>query len=119
MPALGSGGKLHKRDTVNLVGEGNGHKTGKLEGCGFTIIRFVADNPGAWPFHCHIEWHQVMGMAVNFYYDGETIPDPINRENLRVCGAMTVDTILNRHGEPQETGLSVSQDLADPTNWGL
>ena len=22
---------------------------------------FVADNPGIWPIHCHIEWHMVMG----------------------------------------------------------
>jgi FtsP/CotA-like multicopper oxidase with cupredoxin domain len=29
---------------------------------GWTIIRFVADNPGVWPFHCHIEWHLETGL---------------------------------------------------------
>ena len=30
---------------------------------GYTIIRFVVDNPGWWFFHCHIEVHQLEGMA--------------------------------------------------------
>lgn len=30
---------------------------------GYTTIRFVADNPGWWFFHCHIEVHQLEGMA--------------------------------------------------------
>ena len=33
-------------------------------GCGWTVVRFVADNPGAWPFHCHVTWHLVMGKQV-------------------------------------------------------
>lgn len=24
---------------------------------GYTVIRFKADNPGAWFLHCHMEWH--------------------------------------------------------------
>ena len=30
---------------------------------GYTTIRFVVDNPGWWFFHCHIEIHQLEGMA--------------------------------------------------------
>ncbi|CAK9208857.1 unnamed protein product [Sphagnum troendelagicum] len=33
---------------------------------GWSAIRFVADNPGVWPFHCHIEEHFAMGMGVMF-----------------------------------------------------
>ncbi|KDP46886.1 hypothetical protein JCGZ_24095 [Jatropha curcas] len=33
---------------------------------GWTALRFVADNPGAWLFHCHIESHFFMGMGVVF-----------------------------------------------------
>ncbi|CAI2169372.1 10226_t:CDS:2 [Funneliformis geosporum] len=29
----------------------------------WTVIRFVADNPGVWAFHCHIEWHVEMGLV--------------------------------------------------------
>ncbi|XP_021273720.1 L-ascorbate oxidase-like [Herrania umbratica] len=33
---------------------------------GWTALRFKADNPGAWAFHCHIESHFYMGMGVVF-----------------------------------------------------
>ncbi|KAI8844847.1 multicopper oxidase-domain-containing protein [Chytridium lagenaria] len=32
----------------------------------YTVIRFVADNPGVWFFHCHIEWHIQAGLAMAF-----------------------------------------------------
>lgn len=31
---------------------------------GYTIIRFVADNPGVWLLHCHLDWHQEFGMMI-------------------------------------------------------
>jgi len=34
--------------------------------CGWAKIRFVADNPGFWAFHCHVDWHMTMGNAVIF-----------------------------------------------------
>ncbi|PIA33364.1 hypothetical protein AQUCO_04100052v1 [Aquilegia coerulea] len=33
---------------------------------GWTALRFRADNPGVWSFHCHIEAHMHMGMRVVF-----------------------------------------------------
>ncbi|CCC13667.1 unnamed protein product [Sordaria macrospora k-hell] len=43
-----------RRDT--LVVEPNGN----------AVLRFKADNPGVWLFHCHIEWHMISGLAVTF-----------------------------------------------------
>ena len=37
-----------------------------LHPMGWTAVRFVADNPGVWLFHCHIEAHVYMGMGVVF-----------------------------------------------------
>ena len=31
---------------------------------GFTILRFHADNVGYWLFHCHMSWHNHLGMGV-------------------------------------------------------
>lgn len=31
---------------------------------GYYVIRFVADNPGVWLFHCHIDWHLSQGLAM-------------------------------------------------------
>lgn len=40
-----------KRDTFVLNAEGH------------MVLRFVADNPGVWLFHCHIEWHIDQGLV--------------------------------------------------------
>ncbi len=31
---------------------------------GYTIIRFYADNPGTWMFHCHLEMHPESGQQL-------------------------------------------------------
>lgn len=33
---------------------------------GWTAIRFIANNPGAWFFHCHIDPHVLLGMGIVF-----------------------------------------------------
>ncbi|XP_052185641.1 laccase-13-like [Diospyros lotus] len=33
---------------------------------GWAVIRFVADNPGVWLMHCHIDSHLTWGMAMSF-----------------------------------------------------
>ncbi|KAK4540694.1 hypothetical protein LTR36_009025 [Oleoguttula mirabilis] len=33
---------------------------------GYAVLRFRADNPGIWMFHCHVLWHQASGMAMAF-----------------------------------------------------
>lgn len=37
------------------------------------VIRFKADNPGIWFFHCHIEWHLLQGLAIVLVEDPLTI----------------------------------------------
>ena len=34
------------------------------------VVQFDADNPGKWFFHCHIEWHLGIGMALVVEYPG-------------------------------------------------
>lgn len=31
---------------------------------GYTIFRFVTDNPGSWLLHCHLDFHSEIGMAL-------------------------------------------------------
>lgn len=33
---------------------------------GHFVVRFRADNPGVWLFHCHIEWHVATGLVATF-----------------------------------------------------
>ncbi|KAJ8325875.1 ferroxidase fet3 [Batrachochytrium dendrobatidis] len=74
----------HKFQIVNLVTEANAatanpyvvpdglaknpprRDTVVIPPQGFVVIRFLADNPGVWLFHCHIEWHLEAGLAALF-----------------------------------------------------
>jgi L-ascorbate oxidase len=46
---------------------------------GYSIIRFVADNPGVWPLHCHIDFHSEMAMMMLFRVgtDSHLPPKPV------------------------------------------
>ena len=42
---------------------------------GWVLVRFAADNPGVWLFHCHIDFHLARGMAIVFLVgDGSEQP---------------------------------------------
>ncbi|KAK0766877.1 hypothetical protein N5P37_000606 [Trichoderma harzianum] len=66
-----------RRDTLVIWPNGN------------IVMRFKADNPGVWLFHCHIEWHVASGLLATFIeapleiQKQFTIPD----DHLAVCDA--------------------------------
>ena len=31
---------------------------------GYAVLRVRLDNPGLWLFHCHVLWHQAIGMGM-------------------------------------------------------
>ncbi|KAL1301802.1 hypothetical protein AAFC00_005994 [Neodothiora populina] len=37
---------------------------------GYLVIQYDLDNPGMWPFHCHVAWHISEGMNVNIIDPG-------------------------------------------------
>ncbi|WEJ97172.1 ferroxidase fet3 [Yamadazyma tenuis] len=39
----------------------------------YMVLRFKADHPGVWFFHCHIEWHLRQGLALQFVEAPEDI----------------------------------------------
>jgi FtsP/CotA-like multicopper oxidase with cupredoxin domain len=45
---------------------------------GWTVVRFVNDNPGMWAMHCHISWHSESGLMVQF----ESLPDRIRAMDI-------------------------------------
>ncbi|KAJ8097160.1 multicopper oxidase-domain-containing protein [Lipomyces tetrasporus] len=50
------------RDTVDLPPSG------------WAAIRYVTDNPGAWLFHCHMQWHLMSGMALVLVEGDDQLP---------------------------------------------
>ncbi|KIK41685.1 multicopper oxidase [Suillus luteus UH-Slu-Lm8-n1] len=87
-----------RRDTVTIPGGGS------------VTLRIVADNPGAWLFHCHIEWHLESGLAVQFI----TAPlEAQERAQGRVpsfmyeqCAALGMPTVGNAAGHADPSDLS-------------
>lgn len=65
---------------------------------GYVVLRFRADNPGFWLFHCHFLFHIVIGMNLVFQVGthGDLPPVP---PNFPTCGdhlpPITPDTTFN------------------------
>ncbi|MCJ1478311.1 hypothetical protein MMC13_006988 [Lambiella insularis] len=49
------------------------------------VVEFNADNPGVWPFHCHIAWHVSAGLYVNIIER----PDLITEKQIPAVVAQT------------------------------
>lgn len=65
-----------RRDTLFVEGNGN------------FVIRFRADNPGVWLFHCHIEWHMDQGLVATFVEAPEVLQSLAVPDNhFEVCRA--------------------------------
>ncbi|XP_020578875.1 laccase-3-like [Phalaenopsis equestris] len=83
--ASGMGNFDAKRDTAkfNLVDPPR-RNTVEVPVLGWAVIRFVADNPGVWFVHCHIESHLTWGLAMAFLVENgvgklqSTIPPPLD-----------------------------------------
>lgn len=61
------------------------------------VIRWRADNPGTWIFHCHIEWHLTQGLAMEFIEAPLQIRQnfKIPKSHIDVCKAADVAYIGN------------------------
>ncbi|KUI74099.1 Iron transport multicopper oxidase FET3 [Cytospora mali] len=60
-PAAGAG--KYSGSTANFPAHPGSKDTISVNGNSYAVLRFVADNPGVWLFHCHIEWHVEMGLT--------------------------------------------------------
>lgn len=54
---------------------------------GYSILRFVVDNPGVFPFHCHIGWHMEAGLLLQVNaLQSEWSQNQYNPEWASMCG---------------------------------
>lgn len=58
------------------------------------VLRFQADHPGVWFFHCHLEWHMMQGLALTFIEDPITLQqnETLTENYLQVCNAAGIKT---------------------------
>ena len=52
---------------------------------GYTIIRLIADNPGIWMAHCHLDFHHDVGMVFMLKV-GNSKNFPKKPKNWPLCG---------------------------------
>ncbi|KAI1199306.1 Cupredoxin [Nemania serpens] len=77
-----------RRDTLVLYPDGN------------IVLRFRANNPGIWLFHCHIEWHITSGLIATM------VEAPLDLQNtltipqghLDACTSQDIATVGNAAG---------------------
>ncbi|OCK83102.1 multicopper oxidase [Lepidopterella palustris CBS 459.81] len=100
-----------KRDTV------------KVAAGGAIVLRFKAENPGVWLFHCHIDWHVEAGLSVTF------IEAPIHlQEQFQHGGPIYAANNCKKQGIPisgncagqtrNVTDNSKCNNVIDPNPWG-
>jgi L-ascorbate oxidase len=53
---------------------------------GYSVIRFIADNPGLWLLHCHMEAHAESGMSMILKV-GQSKHLPAKPKNWPECGS--------------------------------
>jgi FtsP/CotA-like multicopper oxidase with cupredoxin domain len=58
------------------------------EGFGWLALRFIADNPGVWAFHCHMAWHSEAGLVMQFLSRVDEVATwEIPKANRQLCEA--------------------------------
>ena len=71
---------------------------------GHIVLRFRADNPGIWLFHCHIEWHVDSGLLATMVEAPDElqanleIPD----DHLKACTSQNQPTAGNAAGNTED-----------------
>jgi iron transport multicopper oxidase len=70
---------------------------------GYFVIRFVADNPGVWFFHCHIDWHLSQGLGMLLIEAPTQMQErlSISQQHYDVCQSAGVPTTGNAAGNSE------------------
>jgi len=69
-------------------------------------LRFAADNPGSWLFHCHIDWHFSSGLAAVFVEATPLLADVSVPQILKdQCAAQNLPTQGNAAGNEDPDDL--------------
>ncbi|KAL9567382.1 hypothetical protein ACKAV7_008457 [Fusarium commune] len=71
-----------------------------------SLYSYVTDNPGAWMFHCHLQWHAVVGMAMVLVEGGDQLPALVGQCNKTADRSGATELIASRYG-PSATLVAI------------
>lgn len=84
----------------------------------YAVLRFKADNPGIQLFHCHIEWHVIMGLTATIIESAKDLVGlQIPADHKAVCALQGIPTVGNAAGNSKNftdlTGANTSPPNPD------
>ena len=102
-----NGPSPQRRDTQML----RGADPADLSRPGYLVVQYDTDNPGVWPFHCHVAWHVSQGLYLNMLEQGSDLQKvelpPIVSENCKAW-----DEFSSTHKVDQiDSGLMVQPPM--------
>ncbi|TRX91707.1 hypothetical protein FHL15_007489 [Xylaria flabelliformis] len=78
----------------------------------FIVIQWETDNPGIWPFHCHVSTHASAGLYVNFLQKPDLVTDKRIPDIIReTCGAWNLYAKSNEVNQ-FDSGLKFRKDIS-------
>ncbi|XP_065567197.1 uncharacterized protein LOC136031488 isoform X1 [Artemia franciscana] len=101
--ALDAAGKIERKFSAAPIKD-----TVSVPDGGYAVVRFIADNPGYWLFHCHLSFHVEVGMGLIFKVGEQEDFPPVPR-NFPTCGPW----LLNREDAdlpPRSTSAIVFEE---------
>lgn len=108
-----------RRDVQQNAG---GDATNPNIGSSYTVFQWTQDNPGVWPFHCHIAWHLSAGMNVLL---GERLdevarmkPPQSVTDNCKVWNAFTSNKIIDQIDDGMRKRSKVQRAIKDTASYG-
>ena len=93
-----------KRDTFMAPPNGN------------IVLRFRANNPGVWLFHCHIEWHVASGLVATMIEAPLDLQSTITlpSDHLQACKSQNVPIAGNAAGNSKNLLDLTGEDVPPP-----
>ncbi|XP_006611755.1 laccase-1-like [Apis dorsata] len=82
---------------------------------GYTVVRFHANNPGYWLFHCHIEFHAEVGMSLIFKVGEHKDMLPVPR-NFPLCGNWQPEDVQLKSSSLNILSNTVKKSIIETSN---
>ena len=91
-----------------------------LAASGYTVVRFIADNPGIWIIHCHMEWHVDAGLTATIIEAPLLLQaqQQISPEMMQICkdiGTGTAGNAAANVDDPYDLDSAVTVCPPNPT----
>ncbi len=102
----------------NYISKPNKRDTVSVNGGSYAVLRFKADNPGVWLFHCHIEWHVEMGLTATVIEGPETLKGlTFPEDHINNCKIMNIPYQGNAAGNTKDYTDTTGFITVPPTSY--